>query len=85
MLTMKPHGGETSQKTWDIVDDVFDLGLLGFALFWEFTGVHFDEGLLTKIAISGASLRIAARRVFRAVLGPRITAWVKREQTKYDG
>ena len=62
MIQMKPHEGETSQKTWDIVDDMFDLGLLAFALFWEFTGTHFDESLLSKVALTGASVRIASWR-----------------------
>ena len=80
MLKMKPHEGRPSQATWDIVDDVFDLGLVVFAGIWSITGTHFDEGVLQAVALTGASVRIASRRVFRAILGPRISAWVKRQQ-----
>lgn len=80
MLKMKPHEDRASQATWDIVDDVFDLGLVVFAGIWSITGTHFDEGVLQTVALTGASVRIAARRVFRAILGPRITAWVKLQQ-----
>lgn len=80
MLKMKPHESEVSRKTWDIVDDVFDLGLVMFAGIWAVTGMHFDEDVLKTVALTGASVRIASRRVFRAILGPRINAWVIRQQ-----
>ena len=80
MLTMKPHDSERSRKTWDIVDDVFDLGLVLYVAVWVMTGMHFDEDLLKTVALTGASVRLASRRIFRAVLGPRINAWVIRQQ-----
>lgn len=80
MLAMKPHEGEASRKTWDIVDDLFDLGLVLFVAAWVATGAHFDENILKTAAMTGASVRIASRRIFRAILGPRINAWVKLQQ-----
>jgi len=75
---MRPHEGEPSQRGQDIVDDLFDLGLVAFAVVWLWTGINLDNDLLAKVALTGAGVRAASRRIFRAFFGPRITRWVQR-------
>lgn len=77
---MKPHEGQHSQRAQDLVEDLFDLGLLTFGIVWAVTEVHFGEETLAKVAVAGAGLRAVGRRVFRAVLGPRINQWFERQQ-----
>jgi hypothetical protein len=74
-----PAVRDASQRAQDIVDDFFDLGLIIFALIWDFTGATFDAGVLAKVAVGGAGARAVTRRIFRAVLGPRIDRWVRKQ------
>lgn len=77
---MKAHDGEHSQRAQDLVEDVFDLGLLCFGIVWAVSETHFGEDVLAKVAMAGAGLRAVGRRIFRAVLGPRINAWAERQR-----
>ena len=80
MVGLRPHEGHASQTAQDIVDDVFDLGLIIAALAYDLLEVHIAGDVIPMLAMAGAASRAILRRVFRIAVGPKIQRWVKRTE-----
>lgn len=65
---------ERTHKHRNIIDDVFDLGLVIGGVVWYFVGIELDAETLAMVATAGATGRAALRRILMKLWGPQIEA-----------
>jgi len=71
---MAEKSAERTHKHRNIIDDLFDLGLIIGGMVFFFMDIELDKDTIAELAVGGAALRATLRRILMKIWGPQIEA-----------